>query len=405
MKQKRVLYISYDGMLEALGQSQVLNYLFGLAEKGWNVHLISFEKKEDWDRQTLRGPIAQQISAAGISWHPLRYHKRFSFLATLFDVMVGGGFALYFCWRYRFALVHARSYVAALIALLPVHLFRTRFLFDMRGLWADEKADEGSWSRKSLIYKFVKVCERKFFGCADKVVTLTEAVVTDIKTFPYMVGRDFSYVVIPTCADTNRFKPPKQKLASDNLVLGYVGSVRGWHRFDKVLEFFARLLRVRNEARLLVLNRGDHEFIHKLYTDLELPVEAFEVREVLFNEIQDQIGQIDVGIDFGKADLPGNSGRVPTRFGELLSCGVPCIYNRGIGDIEAIIERYSVGALVDEFNSDSYDRGIDSILATLARPGIGQECREVALRYFSLTKGITKYDETYTELAAMGKRI
>ena len=42
-----VLYISYDGMLEPLGQSQVLAYLERLAP-GRRIHLISFEKPGDW---------------------------------------------------------------------------------------------------------------------------------------------------------------------------------------------------------------------------------------------------------------------------------------------------------------------------------------------------------------------
>ena len=44
----RVLYISYDGMLEPLGQSQVLAYQERLAANA-SLHLLSFEKPEDWD--------------------------------------------------------------------------------------------------------------------------------------------------------------------------------------------------------------------------------------------------------------------------------------------------------------------------------------------------------------------
>ena len=44
-----ILYISYDGMLEPLGQSQVLAYLKRVAH-GRRIHLISFEKSEDWAR-------------------------------------------------------------------------------------------------------------------------------------------------------------------------------------------------------------------------------------------------------------------------------------------------------------------------------------------------------------------
>lgn len=41
-----VLYMSYDGMLEPLGQSQVLAYLERLSADR-TIHLISFEKPQD----------------------------------------------------------------------------------------------------------------------------------------------------------------------------------------------------------------------------------------------------------------------------------------------------------------------------------------------------------------------
>ena len=41
---KNVLYISYDGMTDPLGQSQVLPYISGLNKHGITFHLISFEK-------------------------------------------------------------------------------------------------------------------------------------------------------------------------------------------------------------------------------------------------------------------------------------------------------------------------------------------------------------------------
>ena len=42
-----VLYITYDGMLEPLGQSQILAYQEHLA-KGRSIHILSFEKSKDW---------------------------------------------------------------------------------------------------------------------------------------------------------------------------------------------------------------------------------------------------------------------------------------------------------------------------------------------------------------------
>ena len=83
-----VLYISYDGILEPLGQSQVLAYLKCLAPER-TIHLISFEKSEDWARIVDRKGVADGIAASGIIWHPLRYHKQPTALATLWDIVFG----------------------------------------------------------------------------------------------------------------------------------------------------------------------------------------------------------------------------------------------------------------------------------------------------------------------------
>ena len=107
-----VLYISYDGMLEPLGQSQVLAYLKRLAADR-PIHLISFEKADDWANVAERERLARDISASGIVWHPLRYHKSPTAPATAYDVAAGTAKALALIARHGLRIVHARSYVAA----------------------------------------------------------------------------------------------------------------------------------------------------------------------------------------------------------------------------------------------------------------------------------------------------
>jgi hypothetical protein len=45
-----VLYISYDGMTDPLGQSQVIPYLAGLSAKGYVFTLISCEKEDAYKK-------------------------------------------------------------------------------------------------------------------------------------------------------------------------------------------------------------------------------------------------------------------------------------------------------------------------------------------------------------------
>ena len=61
---KPLLYLAYDGMLEPLGQSQVLAYLERLAAER-PIHLLSFEKAEDWRDVASRQALSARIDAAG----------------------------------------------------------------------------------------------------------------------------------------------------------------------------------------------------------------------------------------------------------------------------------------------------------------------------------------------------
>ena len=78
---KQVLYLSYDGMTDPLGQSQVLPYIIGLTQKGYRFHLISFEKP---DRFKLhKEEIFKICKVNNITWVPLLYTKRPPLLSTI----------------------------------------------------------------------------------------------------------------------------------------------------------------------------------------------------------------------------------------------------------------------------------------------------------------------------------
>src|SRR5215469_4544779 len=123
-----VLYITYDGVLEPLGQSQVLRYLEKLAVDH-TIYLISFEKKEERQDRARLEAMYEHLSGIGVAWLPLTYHKTPSLLATVWDIAVGTSAALWIMARRRVRIVHARSYVPALMALIVKRLTGARFLF------------------------------------------------------------------------------------------------------------------------------------------------------------------------------------------------------------------------------------------------------------------------------------
>src|SRR2546423_14961765 len=111
MAAARVLYISYDGALEPLGQSQVVAYLCELARRDADVTLLSYEKPADLTDEARIVSLRRRLDAHGVRWVALRYHKRPTLAATLVDVGIGLVRSLTLVRRHRITIVHARSYV------------------------------------------------------------------------------------------------------------------------------------------------------------------------------------------------------------------------------------------------------------------------------------------------------
>src|SRR5437879_3996809 len=111
----RSLYICYLSLADPLVHTQVVAYLEGLARRGHTVHLLTYEPRLDAERARA---MAAGLRGPGIEWHSLRYHKRPSLPATLYDAVVGAFVAARLVRRHGLDAVHARSHVPAASALI-----------------------------------------------------------------------------------------------------------------------------------------------------------------------------------------------------------------------------------------------------------------------------------------------
>jgi len=394
-----VLYLTYDGLMEPLGQSQVWQYLSGLSANH-HIFLISFEKRADWGNESERDRIKAAVAAKGVTWIPLRYHSKPSAIATAFDILLGIVVGSYIVLRHRIQIVHARSYVSSVIALSLKKLLGIKYIFDMRGFWADERIDGGIWPKGSRLYRVAKGFEQKFLLNADVVVSLTHTAVKDMQAFPYMQGVEQKFVVIPTCVNLALFHPPvtlSEHNAGD-FVLGYVGSVGTWYLFDEALRTFIALLKVKPMARLLIINRNEHAFIRERIAALGVDVSKVELKSAVHHEVVQAIHQMDACVFYIKQAFSKRAS-APTKFGELLGCGVPCISNSGVGDTEAILEGERVGVVLRSFDDAAHVQGVEALLKLVADVDVKPRCIRVAHQYFALEQGVARYDQIYRELA------
>lgn len=391
-----VLYISYDGMLEPLGQSQVLAYLERLAQDH-PIHLISFEKGEDWARVSERQALRARIAATGIVWHPLRYHKRPSAIATAWDIAQGAALGMWLTLQHRLSIVHARSYVASLMALAIKRLTGARYVFDMRGFWADERVDGGLWPRGGRMYRVAKWFERRFLLGADHVVSLTHAAVRIMKGFDYLQGRMPPFTVIPTCADLQRFRPAESAPRDGPFVLGYVGTVGTWYLFDEVAASVTALLRIKPDARFLVVNRGEHDHIRQRLQAAGVPMTTVEITSATHAEVPALMARMHAGIFFIKPAY-SKQASAPTKLAEFLGCGIPCLGNAGVGDMAEVLRNERVGVAIDRFDAQAIRKGLREILELAEDATVADRCVAAAQKHFSLNEGARRYAQIYESL-------
>lgn len=406
---KNILYISYTGLMEPLGQSQIFNYLRYLA-KDYNITLVTYEKYNDWKDQIKLKKIKCTTRKVKIDWRPLHYHKSPSLFATTYDLLIGFLFCSWIIITKKISVIHARSYVASLLAFIFKKIFGVKYIFAMEGFWVDERVAAARWKHNSIFYKIGKWFEQRFLKNADIVVSLTNSAIEEIKKFSYFENCTLNYIIIPTCTDISLFKPqfPDKNLfnalnLTGKFVVSYIGSVGGWQLFDEVLDCFKIVKDIVPNAFFLILNNGQHNFILKQLDKYEICESDFALFDVRYEEVPKYINLCKIGIFFNKPGF-AKKGSAPTKLGEYLACGVPVITNAGVGDVENIIMGNKVGVVIKSFDEDEYKVAIREMLTMLKIGKIKGRCCKTAKNIFSLEKGVNYYRLIYDQLFVQPKK-
>lgn len=402
---RRVLFISYNGMLDPLGQTQVIPYLRELAKRGVRFTLLSFERAKAFDAEGVRRceELREELRGQGIEWHWLRYHQRPSVPATIYDVLAGIRKAESLVRRNGIKLVHARGHIPATIALALKKRLGTKMIFDVRGLMAEEYVDAEHWRQGSLPYRITKSAERRIFASTDAVVTLTERIWPIIKEWDGLRGRNVPHAVIPCCVDLASFKFSDDDRArrraelglADQFTIVYSGSLDGWYLTERMADFFAGFVRRNGAAHLVWLTNGSHDRVKELMQSRGISADRFSVLSVPSKLVPSYLSAADAGLAFIKRCI-SKLASSPTKNGEYLACGLPLIINAGIGDSDALVNQWNAGVLLEDFTEAEYTRIGTLIEAMAARQEARQSARAVAEQLFDLqTVGVERYAALY----------
>lgn len=414
------LYVCYFGLREPLVQTQVLPYLRQLQRAGLRVSLLTFEPSglESWpagDAQLWEARLREE----GITWRARRYHKRPTLPATLYDIAVGVLTIVWWGWRERLDVLHARSYVAALTARLARPFTGSKLLFDIRGLMAEEYVDAGSWSAGGLLYRLTKAAERGLLRSADGFIVLTRR--ARALLFPAAVGAEEDatgesvvqgrpLAVIPCCVDVAQFRlaetAERAQVRRDLGVNGrrvviYVGSLGGWYLTEETLALFETARRQDPTTYALILTPRDVAQVEQQLRARGYAEADFRVLSVAPTEVARYLAAADIALSLIKPCYSKQASS-PTKIAEYLACGVPVISTAGIGDLDALFARESVGVILRGFAEADYVAALQTLDKMRATPELRTQCRQVAVTEFDLERvGGVRYRRLYQRLLGL----
>ena len=397
---QKTLYICYFGLREPLVQTQVLPYLREIGKsENLKVSLLTFEPdfEQKWTTEQVKAE-KQTLSAENIDWHHLAYHKRPSAPATLYDVLNAARFIRKLSRRQKIDVLHARAHIPMLMALVAAKFTKSRMVFDIRGLMAEEYADSGVWQENSKPFRFVKYIERKGIENASQIVVLTK------RMRDYLVENNLkkseNIEIIPCCVDFSRIAQAGEVKKSERFELIYAGSITGLYLLREMGNFFLELKKLKPDAFFRILTASPSETVRETFSELEIGENDYAVAKVSPAEIPKYLKQAHLGISFRKPTF-SQIAASPTKIPEYLACGLPVVANYGIGDTDFLLESEKVGICLKNFNQNEMAKAAKDIIKLLSENGIEGKCVKVAHKSFDLSSvGGENYRNVYRRLLA-----
>ncbi len=400
---KRVVFVTYNGLLDPLGPSQILPYVERL-HRDWPVHIESFERPERLTDEAHLTAMVRRLSAQSIGWTRLRYHKWPSLPATAFDLFMGVARLQRLLRTRDVGLIHARGYVPMAIATRATR--SVPVLFDIRGLQAEEYVDGGVWKEGELKWRLAKASEKRFFRRSAGAVVLTENILPYVRERFAQAGRAPPVAVIPCCVDLTRFQHDEAARQRRRAELGigdqvtvfvYSGSIGTWYMPDDMARF-VRVFRdtARRDVCLLWMVNNDESRARKASHDAGLSSSEIRTLHAAPSEVPSFLSAADAALALIRPCFSKRSSS-PTKYAECLAMGLPVLICRDVGDGAKLAELGGAVSLDGSPNDAALAEASAQLVQLMQRPR--DHFRRIATMLFDIDDvALPAYRQMYETL-------
>jgi glycosyltransferase involved in cell wall biosynthesis len=388
----RVLYIASGSIREPLIVSQVVRYLKRLSGTFEACHLITLERKTIEPGDLAR--IQSELGDADIVWHGLPSYPGMRVVNLWREIWNGYRECLSLIRQHDLNMIHARSFIPGNIGLRLAKKTKAKFLYDMRGFWAEEKWAKGT-IKQAWVRKKAQAMEDRLFHGADALVSLTHAGKNHLRDN----GVETPIDVIPCCVDTDLFCPDRsvEPSGNGNRMIS-VGSLGPGYLAESVLGLFKAACDKDAGTSLQLLTRSTQKTIESAATAVGCDLARVNINSATPTEVPAYLNRADVGLCMIQPSV-AKIASSPTKLAEYLACGIPVIANcNGIGDMVQILNDHRVGIAVEDQSPEGWSNAIEQLKQLVTDPKLAKRCRELAVNKFSVDVGVETYASIYNRL-------
>ncbi len=396
---RRVLYLTYDGILDPLGTSQVLRPVVELASRGIPYAIVSLEKSARLAEAGRLRDTRTRLRRAGVPWHHAEYattgHQRGALNATNVLRLARRALA-----EGDVGLLHARSHPPTALAWILSRTAGVPYLFDFRGYWLEERQSSRGLLSRSGPFRAAKLLERRLVADASAAVTLTDLAAGDFREG--VLGSwpsDRPVETITTVADFDEFRldgsddvvpADFREALSDKLVVAYCGSINPFYEVDASLELVRLLAERREDVHFLGLTL-QREALSAAADEAGIPASSRTIVSVDQHEVAAWLRLADWGLLLLTEPF-AKRGSMPTKLGEFFGAGVRPIQLGCNREVRDWVSRTGSGLALVGKDAASLQAAADHIAAHSLDRGSLEQARREAASHFSLEAGVARYE-------------
>lgn len=389
------MYLTFDGVLEPVGSSQVLRPVMELASAGLQYTLVSLEKADDLaDRgrlERVRGALAE----LGVVW--VTGHYRTGGAGAMAS-NVSRLFRMAAPYARRADLLHARAHLGATVALGLRAAVGVPYLFDVRGLWVDDLHEQRRWITDARTLRAAKAVERRLICGAAGIVCLTQLLCDDIRAGafgPFPESRPVR--CIPTVADfddfrrdgpTDRVPVEIRRRLDGKTVIAHIGALNSSYNTDAGLALTKYAMDMHPEVHLLCLTRQQAE-MHAACSRSGIPASRVTITSAGHEDMSQWLRLVDWCLLILNSPY-AKRGSMPTKLAELFAAHVRPIQFGCNEEVSYWVKTAGGGIVLPSLRNNDLLQGAKQLVETRDADAL-EHARNSTITHFGLRSATEKY--------------